>query len=81
MSKEIVKIITEITDDYGYEKIGSQTLEFMNKRYSIGEGEPEDMTFNRDLQHLDTIGEMLLKANELGKKGISIEIVNEEEKY
>lgn len=40
---------------------------------SFGEGEPEDMTLNRDLSDAFSIGDMLVMAYEAGKRGEELE--------
>lgn len=45
----------------------------------FGEGEPEDMTLGRDLSSAYSIGDMLVAAYNAGKRGETLEIVNETE--
>lgn len=44
-------------------------LDQIVKSISIGEGEPEDMTLNRDLNDVYEIPAMLREAYEAGKRG------------
>lgn len=46
---------------------------------SFGNGEPEDMCLARDLSDAYSIVDMLVLAYEAGKRGETMEIVNEEE--
>lgn len=38
----------------------------------IGEGEPEDMTFGRDLNDVYSISDLVEKAYELGRAGVEV---------
>lgn len=49
-------------------------------RFYLSEGEPEDMTFGRDLSEVFGIAKMLKFAYEAGKRDEKLEYVFEEEK-
>ena len=72
-------------EDYGEgPQITSQSIVFehgeFERSYSVGEGEPEDMTFGRDLDYVDSIEGMIRHAHKLGKEGVEIEYNSIEEK-
>tara|TARA_R110000764_G_scaffold148285_1_gene236213 strand:- start:275 stop:541 length:267 start_codon:yes stop_codon:yes gene_type:complete len=48
--------------------------------YKVVEGEPEDMSFGRDLEDTYSIKEMIILAHKLGKQGVDLEFVNIEER-
>ena len=49
------------------------TTELGKTSCSFGEGEPEDMTLNRDLSDAFNISDMLIMAYEAGKRGEELE--------
>ena len=88
MSKAILKTVTEYfgedwNDGNGCSMSGeSISLKFEDDsfKYSVEEGEPEDMRFGRNLQDTYSILKMIRLAHELGKRGVEIEYIDEEER-
>ncbi len=48
---------------------------FVDIKYTIREGEPEDMVFGRDLESLYSINRMLQKVYQAGLEGKEIEFI------
>lgn len=47
----------------------------------FAEGEPEDMTLNRDLNDVYSIADLVEKAYELGRKGVDVSFESTTEEY
>ena len=80
-----MKITETITIDSEYTNTISVAIkietETKTQRMFFREGEPEDMTFGRDLSDVFSITEMLKLAYEAGKRGeeLNMEFIEEEE--
>ncbi|QQV90433.1 hypothetical protein Harreka1_26 [Olleya phage Harreka_1] len=86
MSKAVLKTVTDyFGEDYGDgcsmsgESI-SLTFKDESFSYEVSEGEPEDMRFGRYLEDTHSIYKMVMLAYELGKKGIEILCLDEEDR-
>lgn len=86
MKKAVLKTVTEyFGEDWGDGSAMSGesiSLDFDGQSFSyeVSEGEPEDMRFGRNLEDTSSIYQMIMLAHELGKKGVEIESIDEEDR-
>lgn len=69
-------------DEYSLQRYGIRAVRGEeSKNFSLGEGEPEDMIFGRNLQGPGAIKKMIKMAHEAGANGEELEIETKEEKW
>jgi hypothetical protein len=70
-----MKVKTVLTPDFSEEWGGDKrisvtlTTDEVETHFSVGRGEPEDMTLDRDLEDAYAVPDMLRAAYEAGKRG------------
>lgn len=76
--KTVSVVITSCYDQYSYNSnpLCSQkillTYRTLGASYSVKQGEPEDMTFDRDLEDVESIKNMIILAHKAGKEGVEL---------
>jgi len=82
-----VTIEEQLSKNYGMDEWGLQRFSVRAekgdeiKRFSLGEGEPEDMIFGRNIHGPGSIDKMLEMAHAAGTNGEELKIEHKEEKW